>query len=211
MNNPEDLLTVVRDVNSPPGGWKYTVPETGITITAPFWAVLKPRIIQHLTANRISVDDERMLQIENDACAETQPPGSWCQKRPPKPVAGMPIPLLGAVETFLKCIWAAIVRREFVSREEAQRRLDICMECPLRGASPGGCTGCYTLLKKANSLLEDKGAFVIEADADGFVRDTCQACLCVLPLKVWLGDKTLNRCEGGKRPPYARGCWRLEG
>lgn len=206
MNN-EDLLTVVRDVNSPPGGWKYTVPETGVTITGSHYALLKSRVIQHLNANSLPVDEDL---IEHGACVETKPPGSWCSKREPKPIAGMPVPLLGAVEVFLKCIWAAIVGREFVPRAEAERRLGICMKCPLRGASPGGCTGCYTLLKKANSLLEDKGAFVIAADEDGFVRDTCLACLCVLPLKVWLGDKTLNQCEGSSRPPYAAGCWRLE-
>lgn len=208
--NPEDLLHVQRDVNSPPGGWKYTVPETGITITAQFYSILVPRVTQHLLANGIPVDDERMMLIEDAACRETQPPGTWCAKRDPKPVAGMPIPLLATVESFLKCIWTALVARKFVPREEAERRLAICMKCPLRSTTPSGCSGCYTLLKKANSLMEKKGALSVEPDEDGTVRDACSACWCLITLKPWMTSATLDKCEGGSKPPYAEGCWRLE-
>lgn len=207
MNNPEDLLTVVRDVNSPPGGWKYTVPETGITITAPFWAVLKPRIIQHLTANRISVDDERMLQIENDACAETQPPGSWCQKRPPKPVEGaLPHLTLGHLDRFLRSIWHTLVSRDFVSREEAERRAEICRtSCPLVTGGIGGCSGCYTLLRATEKLVQSNP---IQMDVE---KDVCGACGCHIPLLVWCKNSALDKAAGEKMPKYQQGvCWRLE-
>lgn len=206
----DKLLTVLRDVNSPPGGWRYTVPETGVTITGAFFAILKPRVIQHLVANGITVDAERELLIADGACRETRPPGSWCREIPPKPIAGMPIPILDAVEQFLKCIWSALVSREFVDRTEAERRIAICMECPLRGTSPSGCSGCFSMLKKANNLLSKKGAITIPPDADGTVRDTCLACMCLLPLKVRMSNAALDKCEGGKKPPYAKGCWRLE-
>jgi hypothetical protein len=206
----EDLQIVQRDIDSPPGGWRYTVPETGVTIKAPFFNTLKPRVIAHLKANHVVVDDERLLLLEDGACRETRPPGSWCAKRPAKPVEGGMLPLLIHVERFLKTVWGAIRARQFVSREEANRRIAICLQCPKRAATPGGCQGCYTLLKKAATLMEKNDAIKIEPDEDGYVRDTCSACWCVLPLKVWLPQATLDKAEGEKRPDYAPGCWRNE-
>lgn len=208
MSNPEDLLSVIRDINSPPGGWRYTPPETGVTLTASFYGELRDKVVRHLRANGFEADED---VIQDGACRESPsvPPG-WCRKRDPKPIAGMPIPLLSAVESFLRCTWQAILSRKFVPREEAERRLSVCMGCPMRGASPGGCGGCYDLLRKAKDLLGGKSALTIEPDEDGTVRDTCQACLCVLPLKVFLTTPTLEKCEGERKPPYAPGCWRLE-
>ena len=212
MSNPEDLLTVLRDVDSPLGGWHHTPPQTGVTLTSPFYNGLRDLAIRHLTANGVEITDELMLLIEDGACRETPAAVAlgWCRKREPKPVAGMPVPLLSAVESFQKCTWQAIMTRKFVPREEAERRLSVCISCPMRGESPGGCDGCYSLLRKAKDLLGGKSALTIEADESGAVRDTCQACLCVLPIKVFLTSETLDKCEGDRRPPYAPGCWRLE-
>jgi hypothetical protein len=205
----DNLLIVQRDVNSPPGGWKYTVPQTGVTITSPFYASLLPRVIRHLKANGIPITDELLEVIEDGACRESNV-GSWCCPKPEKPVADMPVPLLSAMESFIRCIWAAVLARKFVPREEVERRIAVCMICPLRSEAPSGCSGCYTLLRKAKDLLSGKSAITIEPDADGVVRDTCKACLCVLPLKATMTSSTLDKCEGERRPPYAEGCWRLE-
>lgn len=207
--NSEDLLSVQRDIEAPPGGWRYTVPETGVTVTGQFFRILRDRTIAHLKANGVAVTEERLLEIEDGACRETKPPGSWCAKRPPKPVAGLPLPLLTTVETFLKCIWTALVSRQFVKREEAERRLAICKQCPLRSEAPGGCEGCYTLLRKARTLMGKNDALKIEPDEDGKLRDTCAACLCLIPLKGWMGNAALDRCEGEKKPAYWEKCWRL--
>lgn len=202
------LLTVQRDIESPPGGWKYTVPETGVTVTGQFYKVLRDRVVKHLKANNLPVDE---ALIEDGACRETRPPGSWCARALPKPVAGRPLALLIYVEQFLKCTWQAILARRFVGRDEAVRRFDICMGCPMRAATPGGCAGCYDLLRKANTVMESKGALTVAADADGVTRDACSACWCLIPLKVWLRNDTLDKCEGEKKPPYWEGCWRING
>ena len=208
MTDP-DLLTVQRDVDSPPGGWKYTVPQTGVLITGRFFTTLRSKVIAHLKANGHVVDDEMLAMIEDGACRETRPPG-WCRKRPPKPVGKGPLPLLMYAEKFVKCAWEALVSRKFVPREEAERRLAICMTCPLRSTTPSGCSGCYTLLKKANALLETKGALKVEPDPDGVVRDACSACWCLISLKSWMTNATLDKCEGSVKPPYQEGhCWRL--
>jgi hypothetical protein len=116
--------------------------------------------------------------------------------------------MLAHVERFLTTVWQAIIDRKFVGREEALRRVAVCQGCPLRATMPGGCTGCYTLLKKAEKLLQKNGAIEVPADEDGFVRDVCGACGCFIPLKVVLENGTLDRAEGMKRPAYWEGCWR---
>lgn len=205
MNN-EDLLTVVRDVNSPPGGWKYTPPQTGVTITAQFWNGMLPRVISHLKANGVEITDELLLEIEHGACVESNV-GGWCRKREPKPVAGMPIPLLSAVEAFLKSVWGVLKERRFVPREEAERRAAICRECPYRVTSPGGCVSCQSLIKAAAELIE-KNPIKFEPDEDGTVRDTCRACLCICHIKCWVPSTVLDKAEGEKRPAYHKSCWR---
>lgn len=207
MNNETELLTVIRDINSPPGGWKYTPPQTGITITSSHYSSLKDKVIRHLRANRVEVDE---AVIEDGACRETENlPAGWCRKREPKPVAGMPVPLLSGVEMFLKSVWGTLKGRQFVHLEEAERRAAICRECPYRVDSPGGCVSCFSLIKAANNLI-DRNPIKFEADADGTVRDTCKACLCVCHIKVWVPSAVLDKAEGEKRPNFHPSCWRLE-
>ena len=206
MSNPEDLLTVLRDVNSPPGGWRYTPPQTGVTITASFWNELRQKTIAHLSANSVTITDEMLLEIEDGACRETPAAGRWCGPRPPKPVEGaLPHLTLAHLERFLKTIWHALLTRNFVGREEAERRAEICRTCPLITGGLGGCSGCYDLLKKAQSIVE-KNPIVMDPDAE-----VCGACGCYVPVLVHLPNSTLDRAVGEKMPKYQQGhCWRLE-
>lgn len=204
MNN--ELLTVLRDVNSPPGGWKYTPPQTGVTITTQFYNGLLPQVLQHLRANGVEITDELLLEIEDGACRETKPPGSWCSKRQPKPVEGqLPHLTLGHLDRFLKSIWGALVSRDFVPREEAERRAAVCASCPLVTGGLGGCSGCYTLLRATEKLVQ-KNPIRMGED-----KDVCGACGCHIPLLVWCKNSTLDKAVGEKMPRYREGhCWRLE-
>lgn len=211
MSEEPELLAVMRDIESPPGGWKYTVPQTGVTIRDGWFRGLWKKTRDHLIANGIEVGEDYKAIVEHGACCETKPPGSWCSKPKPKPVAdGLPVPLLMYVERFLRSIWGALKNREFVPREEAERRLAVCLQCPLRSTLPGGCQSCFTVLKSAMKLM-DKNPLKIEPDEDGTVRDACSACWCLIPAKVLIGNKVLDRAEGEKRPNYAPGCWRNGG
>ena len=201
MTDP-DLLSVQRDVDSPPGGWKYTVPQTGVLITGQFFSVLKKRVVAHLKANGHVVDDEVLALIEHGACIETRPPG-WCKKRPPKPVAGMPFLTLLSAERFVRTVWQALKDRQFVPREEAERRLAICATCPL-ATSITGCSGCATLLKKVVELVDERSTL---KDTPG--KEFCGACGCYCRGKSLLSNSTLDKAEGSKRPPYWERCWRL--
>lgn len=206
--NSEPLLAVLRDVESPPGGWRYTVPQTGVTLTAPFFKPLYLKVVAHMSANGIEVGDDFREIVEDGACKETRPPGSWCSKRKPKPVAhGRPAALLIHVDRFLRSVWQALRDRKFVSREVAEKRMDICRRCPLRSDLPGGCQSCFSLVKAALKFVE-RNPIQIEPDEDGIVRNACGACWCLLPAKVILPNSTLDKAEGSERPEYWEGCWR---
>ena len=201
------LKAVIRDMEKPPEGWRYTVPETGVTLTADFFENLWNKLVRHHTANNLPAPDR--IAVEDAACRETNPPGSRCGDRKPKPVArASGFLTMGKIERFLKTVWHAIVDRAFVSREEAVRRVEVCLGCPARTTMPGGCMGCYTLLKQAEGLLKKEGAIHIAEDEDGLKRDVCGACGCFIPLKVVLENRTLDAAEGQQRPNYWAGCWR---
>lgn len=202
------MKAVIRDIEKPPGGWRYTVPETGVTIRGDFFEMVWKQLVRHCEANHLPEPDREM--VEHAACEETNPPGSRCGERKARPVADKPIQvlLLSHVERFLNTVWHAILDRKFVDREEAVRRVGVCLGCPLRTTMPGGCTGCYSLVRKAEHILQKNGSIQIEEDADGFKRDVCGACGCFIPLKVVLENRTLDKAEGSSRPAYWEGCWR---
>ncbi len=203
MNNPEDLLTVIRDINSPPGGWRYTPPETGVTLTASHYSSLKDIVVRHLRANGFEADEDI---IQDGACRETPAAGGWCRKREPKPVAGrLPHLTLAMAERFISTIWEVIKERKLVPREEAERRLAICMSCPL-ATSIGGCDSCTTLYKKMVEMLASKNPLKVEEG-----KEFCGACGCLLLAKTAIPNTTLDRAEGSEKPRYLEGhCWRLE-
>ena len=197
------MRAVQRDIEKPPEGWRYTVPETGVTIKGDFFEEVWKKVVKHHEANRLPEPDR--ATIEDAACRETNPPGSRCGERRARPQQELPIQhlMLSHVERFLKTVWQAILDRKFVTPEEAARRVAVCIECPIRTTMPGGCTGCYTLVKKAEAILNKRGAIHLPDD-----RDVCGACGCFIPLKVVLENRTLDRAEAAERPAYWTGCWR---
>lgn len=199
----EPLLAVQRDIEAPPGGWRYTVPATGVVLTAAFFSDLWPQVVRHHAANGFPAPERE--EIEDAACRETRPPGSRCGRRKPKPVAGeLPVLTLNMAERFLKTVWETLKARDFVSREEAERRAAICKACPLITGGIGGCRGCFTLVRAAEKLIDMNPVKFAEE------QDACGACGCFLPAKILLSNKTLDKAEGSTKPRYAAGCWRLE-
>ena len=200
--NP-DRLIVLRDLERPPEAWRYTVPETGVTITADFYHLLYPLVVAHCRANSVPMGDDFDQIVEDGACRETQ--GAKCGKAKPKPVAGMPPLTLDLVERFIRSIWGAIRERQFVTQTEAERRAAICASCPLAAPNDvGRCKSCFSLLGKATKLAV-KSQLPIPQD-----KELCIACGCMTQLKCRISNAALDKAEGSQRPRYAEGhCWRL--
>ena len=195
-----DRLTVSRDIESPPGGWKLTVEQTGVTIAAPFFRILHQRVAAHMRANSLPMPEDFDEWCADAACRETGCGRPFCGGAPEKEVSGMPSLNYALVARFLKTMIGVIRDRKFVSNELAESRRAICMNCPLRRETIGGCMfGCKALLRKAARALAND-----HADPKlGF----CGACGCWLKLKTLVPNPTLDRAEA-ERPPYHESCWR---
>lgn len=203
MTPDDPLLTVLRDVEAPPGGWRYTVPETGVVVTGAFFGETWRKVVRHCAANGLPEPDRAL--VEDRACRDSPDVGTRCGPAKPKPVDGMlPHLTLGLVERFLKTVWETLKARDFVSAAEAERRATICRSCPLATGGIGGCEGCFNLLRKARDFVE---ASPIKFEEN---KDACGACGCFLPAKILISNKTLDKAEGSTRPKYWEGCWRLE-
>lgn len=206
MNNQEQF-EVRRDVESPPGGWRYTPPETGVTIQAPFFRDLFYKVRQHLAAN--NKENPFREDVEDGACRETNPGGSWCGKRAPKPVEGkLPYLTLATAERFLRTIWYVFKERKLVPLEEAQRRIEICRGNEEKGIEPceligniGGCASCHGLKAMLDKIMPKNP---IPEDEE---KKFCLACGCHAASKVWAPNKALDQAET-KVPLYAPRCWR---
>jgi len=195
---------VVRDFEAARGGWRYTVPETGFTVTGEFFSELYAAVLRHCEANGLPAPYQE--DIEDAACRETNPGPKKCRPRPPKKVAGaLPYLTVALAERFLRSVWGAIKDRKIVPKEEAERRYKICTEdCPL-ATDVGGCwRGCNAIAKTADKLWAKNPLPDIEE------KRVCAACGCLTRYKAWLHNSTLDHAEGDERPKYWEKCWRYQ-
>ena len=197
-------LTVVRDLEQPHGGWKFTVEETGVTFTGPTSEILRTRVKDHLRANSLPLAPDFNDWFNNELCQQMNLGHPFCGKPAPKPVPGMlPYLTFGVATRFIKTLYNVIKDRKFVEVAEAQRRLDICMQCPL-AVDIGGCKGCTAIFRLAEEFAGDR---LLETPKE---KEFCGACACKLNLKVLIANDTLDRAEP-ERPAYWGNCWRNQG
>jgi hypothetical protein len=97
--------------------------------------------------------------------------------------------------SFVRFMAKRIFDRSLVSEGEAQRRASICWQCPMREYVLG-CTKC-------KAFLETQVSPPRHIDAP----EACGACLCYLPLKVWIPREQLGPAEEFS---FWEGCWMRE-
>ena len=204
-----DLLTVTRDIEAPPPPhWHYTVPETGVTFTANWARDLKAKVRAHLEANGLPVPADEIL---NDAICRSSGLGSpYCGKlrrtqRPEGEIVGLNF---AHVASFLRAVRHYLTDRRFVAPEEAQRRVAICLACPL-ATDVGDCATCFgvsRILKYASQFI---GKFGIEMPKE---KRTCAACGCQISVKALLPIDILRKVDEKKpeQPAYHENCWMRE-
>jgi len=216
-----DRISILQDRESPPGGWVYTVPETGLLIKALYAKQAKSRIMEHMAANSIPIPPDYDEWIEDILCRENGHGPRWCGRPPAKAVAGTAKFLtLAKASRFVRTMLHVIRDRKLVSESEAMRRAAICMKCPLSGDIAGCRGGCHALFKTLKKLMPDNTveAFVLnwerEHGLEKGAKEFALCCGCFIHLKAWIPNETLDKAEEveAERPDYAAGknCWRLE-
>lgn len=196
MSEPKKLA-IIQDFESPPGGWTYVVPETGMELKAPYAKSLKSRIAAHLNANGLPMPDNDVL--EDALCRKSGHGEPWCGGVT-RALAVNPALTTATVTRFLRTVLQAVKDRKFVDSVERERRLAICRECPMHTTMGVGCLGCNQVLKAISK--------VIPIEEGGL--NTCAACGCATSVKSWLDLGTLRKADGDSPPGYAPGCWMLE-
>lgn len=140
------MWTLKFDNAVPHGGWRYTVPETGVTLRASSLDGLELAVLEHCVANRIPVKPHRKQTITNAVCEQS--PG-FCNHQDPT--------IRSMAKSFAHAMldWA---RSGFkvVDKEQFEARLKLCDDCDYwRGWSAGfgygrcrkcGCSGLKLFL-----------------------------------------------------------------
>lgn len=194
-------MKILSDVESPPGGWQVTVPQTGVTVSARYAKDLRAKVLAHLDANGYEPDPDFDEWFEDAACRESPAAQRMCGE-PNKTLSPKQKLITPAkAKRFLKTLRILLQKRELVSREEAERRAEICRNCPSAG-NIGYCWGCAAVYRKVRRLL---GGTPIDFERE---KRFCLECGCLLKGKIWLPNSLLDQAEEGDRPEYAEGCWR---
>ena len=213
-----ERLTVRRDHEAPPGGWRYTVPETGVTVTGNFASECMGQALAHMRANGIGVPDDFDEIFEDAACRESGHGMPFCGPPRPKPVAqGMPFLTWHKLGRFIKAMQEIILKRQIVCRAEAERRVAICCgtkngdgsftdPCPL-SIYIGGCGSCSGVAGLAKWAAGEEHRAKLDVDPE---RPHCGACGCIVSLKCIGTNAALDRIYH-VMPKYSDRCWRLEG
>ena len=202
----------------PPGGWHYLQPETGyeyLSFSGTASQMIS-EIIAHRTANArfgLSVDpevvqDEVFGQIASRLVPTVRDQyfndlNGSAQKKT--------FQLRSAVAAFVDRVRQDVKGLELltqwlgqgglpVSEVEANRRADICIECPYNVKGHKTEAWVATQIKKLNDFRGQQLAATRESELH-----TCSVCGCYLPLKIWVPSKSIEEhTDVSKFPPH---CW----
>ena len=184
--------TLLHPNQVPPGGYKYTDPDTGFQTSGLDYRQVIRNAALHRKANHLPVPDDFEAQVLTVWCKKWGP--SWC-----KPVDAAPdvfTRIRRSIESSRVFRGTAALAKflnkaNIVTPEVMKARADVCRACPMRGAS-AACVGCSAVGKTLHKLIgRERVAAAEEAvttkDSRGLTA--CEGCGCYLPGKVWLSVK----------------------
>lgn len=183
---------------SPPGGWKYTQPETGVLFTGVTYLQMRDKVFRHRRSNGLDVDPGWVERFEEDFCEQNRLVGTqWCPIEGATPKAERHLGVAD-IRRFLNTAREAIASGGdvFVEQEEADRRAAICAAC-VNNAEIPGCFGCNGLRKLISKVRGSRTT----ASEDKLRH--CTVCYCTNSVKVWLKEEVIDS-TGLQFPPH---CW----
>ena len=183
----------------PPGGWKYTQPQTGAEIRGGDYFQLIDKVRRHRHLNSIAtlaIEEEVQAQI----CERLGDAGRavYCRdkerKLDSKPPAGV---AFDDVKHFLLTMGNT---RRFVSQKEASARAEICASCP-RNIPVLGCSACRNLVNAVFNVIGNR-----KTALDSKLR-ACGVCGCELKAAVHIPLEAFPHVRGQEFPDW---CWHHE-
>jgi len=185
------MLKINNSSVVPPGGWKYTDPDTGAQFGVPTYGAMAGKVAQHRRGNNLpplsaaDLDHILCLQAADGVCNETGEPVP--KAVPVKPVA----PKLTGTDILngTKVIFSLKkAGGKLVSPEVAESRARICSRCPQNVDHESGCATCVQQL--ANIVKKVVGNGVTTVDHN---LKACAVCHCVNKVQVWVPYEHLKK------------------
>jgi len=166
---------------TPPGGWRYEQPETGVVMHGASLNELCRTVATHRINNKLPSGTE-FADINEFLCGM---PGADCFDTE----AGADLPPV-TVDGVLKALGA--LAGGSTDAKTAGERAAACLACPMRTIIKG-CFGCRNILPKITEHLLGKQTFGLE-------KQGCKICGCSLAAKVWYAGQPDNL-------EYPPNCW----
>jgi hypothetical protein len=204
-------LCLHNRAETPPGGYKYTQPETGVTFTHYAYDAFMTAIMEHRLGNNIPLDTDWREKIGEQMCKERLPDWkAFCKPCKDTPTRAFS---LEAARSFLKFAgtWIAC-GFQYVDQATADDRAKTCAGCPKNIHAAPSCGACW------NSVLESVAKLRGKRDTEYTDRlGSCSLCSCQLNLAIWmpleqqqssLSEDTKQRFREFRDSGYP--CWKAQ-
>lgn len=192
MLEPIDLST------SPPGGWQYTEPATGVKFRHNDPRALMKLVGEHRRGNDLPTHGDWVQQVYHLICVQN--PTTKCHDVNNPERVWLPEDIMRFLEALSN------TGTDTVSEEEQLRRIAICKGCPKNGFIM--CRYCGPLAEYLTKFLAGRNLPKVE---DVYKR-SCLACGCDITSKTAYPVSTLQAIDHtlGTSPEYHSSCWMLE-
>lgn len=189
------MLTLSSKMTVPPGGWRFTVPQTGTLIAAPTFALLYHEALAVLNRAGVQVGLDYEQEFTDQLCRQLS---SDCEVVPAVTNETRTV-TSGDVIRFLKVMWAWRGQGT-VDQAEADRRAEICAGCRYNVAVTG-CSACQGIAGKIAEVIGDRST-----RWDRQLRG-CAVCACENKAQVHLPLEVLHK---GVTPAmdFPAHCWK---
>lgn len=189
---------------APPGGWRYTVPETGQRFRGVSDYQLKCELEAHYRANQLQIPSDLDARIEQFVC-EQEP--DYCTDAHGQPVRDGRRSFVHEITTVLQgtrtlFAWMA-GGRQLVDASLSERRASVCVACPMN-QEPEGCTSCNA---KTTREVVTQIVGTRQTSLHNQLK-ACKVCSCWLAAKVQLPHAVLwNHMPPALKEQLPASCW----
>lgn len=168
------------------GEYAYRDPNSGMYIRGTTFAMVVNRVAEHRRANGYPIGLGLEDEIEDQLCVSYP---TECSEAPEGTPRKTEHTLSDVVHGTRVMMAFKSGGSQLVSREEAERRAQICIGCPYNASFIKPCSGiCQELKNLVNWITDHQGT---QYDSKLF---SCNICGCFLQAAIWL--KLEDQCAG---------------
>lgn len=202
--------TLPNKTNSPPGGWRYRVPQTGQLFTGVSEHQLLVQLEHHYRATGYTKPTNLKELVEEFICSAI--PDYCTGNEPARPVGGFSFhTVIQGTRTIGSWLLSSFAKgaRQYVPQAQADARASVCAtgvnggSCPFND-QPEGCTGCNS------GAMKETLRFVVGDRHTAFDNQlkSCRVCNCGLFAKVHLPHAVLwDNMPLDQRAKLPDWCW----